>query len=415
MRALWLIALVATAPALAADDDAAALGLADRTVTEAERVSDWHAFVEVAWNGASQRGSSTTQQFERLSFGVSLDTAFAPGWRFVFADRFDAWWQQAPKRQYTVNTLQEAYVGWQPQPDRMADLGRINTRYGVAYAYNPTDYFRTDAVRTTVSADPAVQRENRLGTVAARGQALWTGGSVTALYSPRLADHPSESALDPDVGATNRVNRWLVAGSQRLWERFDPQWLVFDTAGGPPQFGVNVTALLNDATVFGLEWSGGRSPSLLVQSLALPDDTAFRSRLSANLGYTTAGKLSLTIEYEYNGAALDRDGWDRLGLTSAAAYRRYRAYAASVQDPPTRQRVFLRAFWQDMPVDHLDLTGYAFVDAVDHSRQLWAEVRYHWTRVDGAVQWQRNEGSPLSQYGALPARTIVQGLVRFFF
>jgi hypothetical protein len=415
VRALFLVALLTAAPALAADDDAAALGLADKTVTPAEHARDWHGFAEAAWNVASLRRTDATQQFERLSLGVSFDTMFAPRWRVVFADRFDAWWQQEPSRQYNINTLQEAYVSWQPQPDRIADLGRINTRYGVAYAYNPTDYFRTDAVRSTVSADPAVQRENRLGTVAARGQALWTGGSIAALYSPRLADHPNSSALDPDFGATNDVNRWLVAGSQRLSDQFNPQWLVFGAAGEPPQFGLNLTALLNDATVVSLEWSAGRSSSLLVQALSLPSDTAFRSRVAANLTYTTPNKLSLTIEYEFNGAALDRDGWDELGRRSPAAYVTYRTYAADVQDPPTRRRVFLRAFWQDALVNHLDLTSYAFFDAVDHSRQVWVEARYHWTRLDLALQWQRNDGSPFSQYGALPAQWITQALARYFF
>ena len=61
MRALAVIALLATAPALAADDDAAALGLADKTVTPTEQVRDWHAFTEAAWNMASLRATDATQ------------------------------------------------------------------------------------------------------------------------------------------------------------------------------------------------------------------------------------------------------------------------------------------------------------------------------------------------------------------
>ncbi|HTT11906.1 MAG TPA: hypothetical protein VMG60_13515 [Burkholderiaceae bacterium] len=415
MRALCLVALLATTPAFAADDDAAALGLADKTVTTAEQARDWHLFTEAAWNLAVLRATDATQQFERLSLGASYDTVVAPQWRVAFADRFDAWWQQEPSRQYNVNTLQEAYLSWLPRPDRIADLGSINTRYGVAYAYNPTDFFRTDAVRATVSADPAVQRENRLGTVAVRGQALWTGGSLTALYSPKLADHPNNGALDPDLGATNGSNRWLVAVSQQLSDQFNPQWLLFGTVGQPPQFGLNLTTLLNDATVLSLEWSGGRSASLFVQALSLPSDTAFRSRLATNLTYTTANKLSLTVEYEYCGAALDGDAWDELGRRSLPVYVAYRNYVAAVQDPPTRRRFFLRAFWQDALFNHFDLTSYAFVDTVDHSWQTWVEARYHWTQLDLALQWQRNDGAPLSQYGALPQQWITQVLARYFF
>ena len=414
MRAYFLFALLAAGPACADDNDAAALGLADKTVTQPERARDLHLFGEAAWSAAALRAGGPTQQLERLSVGVSYDTVFAPQWRAVFADRLDARWQQEPSRSDRVNTLQEAYLSWQMRPDRIADLGRINTRYGVAYGYNPTDYFRTGAVRSIVSTDPASQRENRLGSVMARGQALWSGGSLTASYSPKLADHPATGAFDPDFGATNDRDRWLLVASQRLSDQFTPQWLVLAGAGDAPQFGLNLTALLNDATVFNFEWSGGRSPSLLARALAQPSDTAFRSRLATGLSYTTATKVSLTLEYEFDGAAVSGATWDRLGRASPAAYGRYRAYAANVQDPPTRRRVFVRAFWQDAGFNHLDLTSNIFVDTVDRSRQVWIEARYHWTRVDVAVQWQRNDGTPLSQYGALAERHITQVLVRCF-
>lgn len=414
MRALPLIALLVAAPAFALDDDAAALGLADKTVTEAVRARDWHAFGEAAWNDATLRTPGAPRRFERLSLGVTYDKRFAPQWRAVFADRLDATLEQEPSDDTSVNTLQEAYVSWLARPDRVADLGRINTRYGVAYGYNPTDFFRANAVRATVSTDPASQRENRLGSAMARGQQLWEGGSLTALYAPKLAEHPDSGTFSPDFGATNATNRWMLAASQRLSEQLAPQFLLFGNAGRPVQFGMNLAALLNDATVLNVEWSGGRSDSLLAQALSLPADTAFRSRLATGVAYTTSNKLTLSAEYEYSGAALDRDAWDALGRGPRAAYGAYRTYASKVQDPPTRRRVFLRAFWQDAWITHFDLTGNVFVDAVDRSWQVWVEARYHWTQVDVALQWQRNVGAPASQYGALPQRRFTQALVRYF-
>ena len=130
MRAGFLIALLLAGPA-AADDDAAALGLADKTVTQAERARDLHLFGEAAWSGATLRSGGPTQQLERLSVGVLYDASFASQWRAVFDDRLDARWQQEPSDRARVNTLQDAYLSWQIQPDRIADLGRINTRYGV--------------------------------------------------------------------------------------------------------------------------------------------------------------------------------------------------------------------------------------------------------------------------------------------
>ena len=54
-------------------------------------------------------------------------------------------------------------------------------------------------------------------------------------------------------------------------------------------------------------------------------------------------------------------------------------------------------------------------DAADHSRLQWLEARYHWNRVDVALQTQLNTGQPGSNYGALPERRIWQLSARYFF
>jgi opacity protein-like surface antigen len=414
MRAFLPVLLIAAGPALAADEDAAALSLADSTPAATRTGGDWRASTEAAWSESALRGGGL-RRIERLSIDLHYDKAIAAGWRAVLADRLDARWQDNPSDQNNVNTLKEAYLSWQARPDRIADFGRINVRYGAAYGYNPTDYFRAGAVRSIVSIDPSSLRENRLGSVMLRGQTLWTEGSLTALYSPKLADRPSDGAFNADLGATNRRTRWLLAASQKLSDSLNPQWLLYGGAGESPQLGLNLTALLNDATVGYVEWSGGRAPSLISQALMLQDDTAFRSRLATGLTYTAPNKLSLTLEYEYNGAGLDQAGWDALRRGPPATYGQYRGFVADLQEPPTKHRVFLRALRQDAFVNHLDLTSNIFLDAVDSSRQFWVEARYHWTRVDVALVWQLNSGPPGSDYGGLPERRIWQALARVFF
>ncbi len=64
---------------------------------------------------------------------------------------------------------------------------------------------------------------------------------------------------------------------------------------------------------------------------------------------------------------------------------------------------------------HLDLTAMVRHDLVDHSRLQWLEMRYHWTRVDVALQTQLDTGQPGSNYGALPDRRLWQALARYFF
>jgi hypothetical protein len=415
VRALLLLLAAVTVPALAGDEDAAALLLADQTATTAESSSDWRVFVEAAARESRPQSPGLARQGARLSLDARFDKTFAPGWRAVFADRLDMNRMDGVSGNRDINTLKEAYLSWQAQPDRIADLGRINARNGVAMGYNPTDTFRTGALRSVVSLDPASLRENRLGSAMLRGQSLWTGGSLTALYSPKLADQPSDSAFSPDWGATNRRARWQVALSNKLSNAINPQWLLSGGAGQSPQLGLNVTALANDATVAYVEWSGGRTASLAAQALKSPDDAAFRSRLSTGLTYTTPNNISLTAEYQYNGAGLDRAGWDALRRGPPAAYGLYRGFVTDIQDPPTRHNVFLYAVWQDALFKHLDLTAMVRYDAADHSRLQWLEARYHWTRVDIALQTQLNTGQPGSNYGALPERRLWQALVRYFF
>jgi hypothetical protein len=338
----------------------------------------------------------------------------------VFADRLDMNRADGSRSDGTtgnndVNTLKEAYLSWQAQPERIADLGRINARNGVAMGYNPTDYFRAGALRSVVSLDPASLRENRLGSAMLRGQQLWSGGSFTALYSPKLAEQASSAAFNPDWGATNRRARWQMAFSQKLSDNLNPQWLLSGGEGQKPQLGMNLTALANDATVAYFEWSGGRAPSLAAQAQLRPDDSAFRSRLASGLTYTTSNNISLTAEYEYNGAGMDRAGWDALRRGSPLAYGLYRGLCTNLQDPATRQNLFLYAFWQDALVQHLDLTAMLRNDLADHSRLQWLEARYHWTRFDVALQTQLNTGTATSNYGAQAERRMWQAVARYFF
>jgi hypothetical protein len=415
--ALLLLALAtaAAAQAPAADVEEEALKLADQPEAKPQQAGDWRFFVEGALRDVQQRNPEAGVQEGRLSVDLRFDKVFAPGWRAVLADRLDVTRSDTSERDRDVNTLKEAYLSWQASPERIADLGRVNVRNGVALGYNPTDYFRAGALRSVVSLDPVSLRENRMGTGMLRGQALWESGSLSALYSPKLADAPSTGDFNADLGSTNSRDRWLLTLSQKLVGTFSPQWLLQGGADQSVQLGLNVTAVPNDATVAYFEWSGGRSPSLAAQAGIVPDDSTFRSRVATGVTYTTPGNLSLTLEYDYNGAGLDAAGWDALRSGPPASYAQYRGFAAGQQDPPTRQNLFFYALWQDLLVKHFDLALMLRGDLLDDSRLQWLEARYHWPRVDAALQVQHNSGEPGSNYGAVPERRVLQALVRWYF
>jgi hypothetical protein len=406
------------AAAWAQDDEAAALGLADRTPEAAVLPRAWRLFVEGAFEQVRMHFGLPDEQLHRATLDLQVDKALATQWRVVLADRLDMGDVQTLTGTASisdVNTLKEAYVSWAAQTSVLVDAGRINPRLGVAAGYNPTDEFRDHAVRTVDSSDPLSLRENRMGSVMLRGQALWTGGSLTAVLSPKLADEPNAGGYNVDVGATNHEQRWMLIGSHQLSENLNPQVLVWRDQDQPPQFGLNLTGLLGTAAVAYLEWSGGRGKSLAAESVVRADDTAYRSRLAGGLTYTFENNLSLTAEYDYSGAGMDGQQWQALQRGPLAAYEQYREFAFNAQDLVTRRAAFILASWQDAGVQHLDLRGWTKIDLVDQSRMIWLEARYHWNRVEAALQRQVNMGSLLSDFGALPQERIWTALLRYYF
>jgi hypothetical protein len=419
MKKLLLSALLAL-PALAqaappADDELDALNVADQAPAKVEQAADWRTFVEAAYGDTQQRYGLPGYESGRLSIDTALDKTLAPGWRLVFADRLDWDWQGEAPDQAKINTLKELYLSWHVSQEAIVDLGRINTRYGVATGYNPTDYFRDDAVRSIVSVNPSSLRNNRLGAVMLRGQTLWDGGSLTAMFCPKLESDASNEPFNVDLGATNHTNRYLLAASQQFSDAFNPQVLLYGEQGKSPQMGLDLTRLFGDATVAFVEWSGGRSSSQYAQDLGAPEGEAFRNRVSVGLTYTTESKISITLEAEYDGAALDKANWNVLPSQGPSRYLQYRDDVQAAQDLPTKEALFVYASWQDAGITHLDLTALLRQDLTDQSRLSWMEARYHWDHVDLALQWQRYGGKPWSDFGVLPGRTTLQTVATYYF
>lgn len=391
------------------------MSLADAAPEVKQESRAWRLSAEGALGRSRQRYGASDFNIGRLSLDASYDGVLTPGWRLVLADRVDRYYQSGNNGDNTVNTLKEAYVSWHPEGIVIFDAGRINVRNGAALGYNPTDFFRSGAIRSVVSIDPNSLRENRLGTGMLRGQVLLPGGSVTAIVAPKLASQPSEAAFSPDFGATNNRDRWMITASTWYSEAFNPQFLIFGGKGQSAQGGLNLSALLNQSTVGYVEWAGGSGSSLYDNAIGRGGNQTFRQRVATGLTYTTASKLSLTAEYEYNGAGMNRGQWAALGPGALENYARYRLQVQDLQELPTRSSVFLFADWQDALMPHLDLRAMIRYNTADQSRLNWIEARYHLTHADLSLQLQHNGGNAFTEYGALPERQMLQGVVTYFF
>lgn len=421
LAACIALALGCGCAAAAEDDDA--LSLQAPAAPEAGSAQpaaagrNMRLYVEGTAGRLMRRGGLADADTRRLSIDYSQTFKPAPGWRAVLSDRFDDVHPAGPGERSSANSLREAYAGWQDESgSTLVEFGRVNLRLGPAYGFNPTDYFRDGALRAVTTADPLALRENRLGTVMLRAQRLWAGGGLMVALAPKLADAPSDAPLSLDLGATNRHNRGLVAWSGKAGERVNWQLLAYGEQGRGPQLGANLTALLSDAAVAHAEWSRGSEPDRLPQALGTATPSHTRQRLAAGLTYTTSTRLAITAEYAYNGAAPDRAAWNGVGSVGGAdALGAYLLDVQQRQDSASRSAWLVYATQKSLGLKNLDLTGFVRVNAEDHSRFAWLELRYHWDRFDAAVQWYGAQGKALSEYGVIPNRQSLQLLGAWYF
>ncbi len=413
------LALCAALPAPAADnpaagapDDLDALTLADKAPAEqAEPKQPWRLFIEGAGGQGELREDGSHFGIARGSLDVRVDASLTKGLRAVFSDRLDLVHSDGQPPGENVNTLREAYLSWARTDDQNFDLGRVNVRNGAAMGFNPTDWFKANALRSITSPDPAVLRENRQGTVVLQAQQLWSEGALTATFSPRLARSENSATFALDAGATNPDNRWLLAGSVKVSDKFSPQLLVYGGEDTPAQVGLNLSGLIGDAAVVYGEFSAGQGVSLISQALGLPEAESTQKRAALGLTYTTPFNLSLTAEADYSSAGSSAEQWNALPV---AARQQVLATSQKLQDLPTRREWFVYASWKDMLVRRFDMSGFVRRDSETGSSMWWLEGRYHWERAELALQWQINAGNAGSVYYTVPQQQTLQLVLRVY-
>jgi hypothetical protein len=355
--------------------------------------------------------------------------------------------QPFPTHESIRHDLRESYLSWQAVSDHYLDLGRINLKSGVAAGFNPTDFFKTRTIVDTLSADPAVLRENRLGTFMLSGQHIGEGNALRVAFAPKLYD-PSPiytsttlPSFNPMLDRTNAHDRILLKGSADLAPGVSPELLVYHE-GNRTTFGANYAQGVGQAAILYAEWAGGRRQSLIADALRYGVDTGtlpgnappvipfdprthFQNDLAAGVSYTTESKIVFNLEYHFHQAAFSNQDWRNWFTTGQAQAHvppvtqelwYIRSYAADQQEPISTHSFFLRADWQDAFIPHLEFSGFANVDLHDGSTFAQAEADYalgdRWSL--GALA-AGNFGGRRSDYGSFPqALTFILKLARDF-
>ena len=415
-----LLALAGAAPmARSATDELDALKLeAEPAKADKALARPLRMFAEAAAGSADQRYGLGTQSLQRMSLDLQYGARLSADWRIVFSDRLDIVHPKPANTDAAVNTLREAYVSWQEEAgQRAAEFGRISLRNGPGYGYNPTDFFRAGSQRAVTTVDPIALRDNRMGTVAARVQGTWTGGSLALALAPKLSSKPSNDGFNPDLGATNDRHRAQLVWSQKLGEGVSGQLLMFKQDGQSLALGASATALLGEAVVAHAEWSTSREPTLIDRvngSAAVP--TIRADRAVVGMTFSAPAATTVTAEYQYNGFALGGREWAAVaaggGVPQLGAYL---LKADERLDLAARRALLIYATKKNLGVKNLDLTALVRLNVDDDSYLAWVELRYQWAQAELALQWLQLQGNTLTEFGTVPTRRSVQlvGTYRF--
>jgi hypothetical protein len=321
----------------------------------------------------------------RLALDFRRDDTLGKGFRLGISNRFDGALDLvkgdgAPSYQGAWNSLRELWLGWQRSTAVGAigsSVGRINIRSGVASGYNPSDFFKENAVRTSLSLDPVALRLNRLGAVMLELHYTHSLGTITAAAVPRLV-----SSTQTDGAEIQDEERWYSLGLARTnaksalflkWEMqlaqaFSADLLAFVRGVDDVRGGANLSAVLLDTLVANAEWVVGHCHPLpsVGQANAGREACAWGAN---NLTWTTPLGFDLTVEYQYAGDALSGEAWrewrsaDASANLQAVATRR-----ALAREPLVRHGWFARVGWQDpFAIRGLSLSAMAQFNGYDGS------------------------------------------------
>lgn len=412
-------------------------------------------FAEDAFSGwTSPRGvpvaypSALPQWQNRTSLDAVIQWKAEPWLTLTLSDRlnvFEVDGQDFASADTVRNDLREAAVTWEPTPRTYLEVGRINVRNGAALGFNPTDFFKTRTLVGQASLDPSVIRQNRLGTLMVRAQTLWTWGSASLAYAPKVANaspvnETNPVGIDPHFDATNAAHRVLCTLNFELLD-LSPQLLGYFELHRS-KVGANVTRTVGDAVVVYGEWAAGPEQNVITRANAFGRDTgtlpsvapvlpnadtstAWRNDVAAGFSWTVGTAVTLNVEYHFHEAGFTRGDWGRwfdVGSAPGApppvtgSLWFVRGYASDQQEPVSEHQMFVRASWPRAFVPDLELSAFAFVSLLDGSVLSQFSASYYlsdsWTVSAYA---SGNFGGGRTERGSFPqAGNGIAQLTRYF-
>jgi hypothetical protein len=378
---------------------------------------DWQLSAELALSRQHRHWQSRLALDSRFSYDSADQSAY-----LRWNSRLDGFGgtTDSGDNSTAVMSWKEFYAGYRWSDSWLTELGRINQKNGVARGYNPTDFFAGNAVRAVISQQPAVLREQRLGSLMLRQQWLGNGQSVTLLWSPKLTTQPDDAIFSPDFARTNAAERWQLSAEQQLSAGWTIGLLAYQRKNADRQYGFNLSGALDEHWLVQLEAATGRQPHwFMPPDVALDTQTLTTnlnsgrsaSRISTGFSYSLELPLTLTLEWQYDESAVGRNDWLQL-LQQPALWQQYLHQQQQHGQQLTRQVLLLQAQSQQW-WPGIDWSSLWLHDLQDNSDMLLTELTWMKPEYDIVLQWQWAPGPARSHFGAVSSQ--LQLLLRYYF
>jgi hypothetical protein len=371
------------------------------------------------------RGEARPSARSRFSYDTLLLTEKSEDVSFRFRDN-------------THFFVKEAYASLGVSEGWFFDAGRINFRSGVGVGFNPTDYFRTNALISRTTEDPSQLRTNRLGTLGVRTQKIAEQNAWTLVLAPEVSENSPRGLTDADLyglnlDRTNDRTRVLLRYAHTFGANFAPEGMLY-WEDGSPHAGWNLSYAAGQKTLLYWEGDVGRRRSLVDEALlsfrqngtltravgqAFGSDRGERYLKQSNIGtaYTNESNITFNFEFHYNEAGLSAEDWRnwfRAGQrdprlpTQGQLWSIRQLGARERQEPLSRREFFLRANWPEVIWPDLTLTGLVVHDAEDRSRLFQLEGSYALAaRTSVKLRYAHFGGEADSNFGSSPTESTI--------
>ena len=286
-------------------------------------------------------------------FGVQLNTRF----RLEFNDQTDFDFDND-----TRLDVQELALTYSPDINWTWILGRSNVRNGVASGFNPTDWFKDNSQTVVDTLDVADRRNDRLGILSFQGVFLTPDALLNFGYRPEISDKKDKLTSDKDIFglSLDRTN-----AEDAFWVKYTPsRWKNLSLTGtglymkDKPAFGLELSLAVSESVVIYGEWSEQKRLSIAAEAIGSDasiygnTELQFYSQIATgftwSIGNNFVGEedVSLSLEYHYNEAGLDKDDLS-VWKTSATAGK-ISGISSRRQEPLARHQLFARLGWNDI-------------------------------------------------------------------